>query len=438
MPDEYLTVSQLNQYIKDVVNAGFPQLIWVCGEIQQYDRNKSKNHIFFELAEKDEMSKDIRARIGLVIFAGTKPSIAAALKLSENAFDLKDDIEVKFLCKVDFYPPHGAMRLIVEGIDPYYTLGKLAQGKQKLIAELEKKGVFEENKQLMIPEVPLNVGMISSFDSAAYNDFLDELKMSGIGFKVYFENALMQGANAEKDIVRAINKCAKLKQLDVLVITRGGGSLADLSCFDSQLIAETIAELKVPVLTGIGHEINISITDMTAHTFAKTPTAIAQFLVERINDYVQTLDDCLERVVRLAQECFSEADAHIKDQSHRLHTQTMSFLKGHNEHCVRLAQNIKVQAVSSLNARRQFLTNQSVFLKRAAVDLVKTNKLNLENCDKIINAYHPKNTLKRGFSIARTQEGKLIKDVKDIKKGEPMVTEILNGSIESIVQTTKK
>ena len=128
MEREYLQVSELNQYIKDVISSGFPQPVWVCGEIQQYDRNRGKNHIFFELVEKDSKTKSVVARIGLVIFAGRKSFIQQTLKRSENAFELKDDIEVKFACKVDFYAPHGAVRLIVEDIDATYE-------------ELKSKGV---------------------------------------------------------------------------------------------------------------------------------------------------------------------------------------------------------------------------------------------------------------------------------------------------------
>ena len=162
MNKEFLTVSELNILIKDVLNYGFPNAVWICGEIQGFDRNRDKKHIFFELCEKDPASKDITARIGLVIFAGRKNYIDEILKSSENAFQLKDDIEVKFLCRVDFYPPHGAVRLTVESIDPVYTLGKIAQERQKLIALLKQKGTLEKNKSLALPLVPLNIGLITS------------------------------------------------------------------------------------------------------------------------------------------------------------------------------------------------------------------------------------------------------------------------------------
>jgi len=106
MNKEFLTVSQLNTLIQNVIQAGFPQPLWLCGEIQGYSRNRGKNHIFFELVEKDPNSKDIIAKIGVVLFAGKKSHINDVLKKSENAFALKDDIEVKFSCTIDFYPPH--------------------------------------------------------------------------------------------------------------------------------------------------------------------------------------------------------------------------------------------------------------------------------------------------------------------------------------------
>ena len=129
--------------------------------------------------------------------------IQEILDKAENAFQLKDDIEVKFLCKVDFYPPHGAVRLIVESIDPVYTLGKIAQERQRLIALLKKKGVLKKNKQLILSDVPLTIGLVTAFDSAAYNDFISELQKSHFAFKVFFVNSLIWKINKNK---REVNK----------------------------------------------------------------------------------------------------------------------------------------------------------------------------------------------------------------------------------------
>jgi len=224
---EFFTVSQLNNLIRDVVTSGFPQAVWVCGEIQSYDRNKGKQHAFFELVERSSDANDVKARLGLVIWANTRPRIEAVLRRAENAFELKDDIEVKFLCRVDFYPGFGQIRLIVEDIDPVYTLGKIAQDRQKLVAELTKSGVLAKNKTQPLGPVPLEIGLITAFDSAAYNDFVDELVQSSCGFHVHLARAVMQGKNCAPSVCAALAAFNAMERLDAVVITRGGGSIAE-------------------------------------------------------------------------------------------------------------------------------------------------------------------------------------------------------------------
>lgn len=438
MGEEYLKVSELNRFIKDVLNAGFPQPVWVCGEIQQYDRNKSKKHIFFELVEKDSRSDEILARVGLVIFASRKAAIGQILAQSENAFALKDDIEVKFRCTVDFYPPHGAVRLIVEEIDPTYTLGKLAQEKQKLIAALKEKGVLDKNKQLPLPLVPLAIGLITSDDSAAYNDFISELRKSGCGFKVYLRNTLMQGKNAPKDVCRAIAELRRIDGLEAIIITRGGGSLAELSCFDSALIAEAVAACPVPILSGIGHEINITVTDMAAHTCAKTPTAIAQYLVTRVAEFLSGLDEQLGRVIHEAQTTLADHKQRLKDLAAGLQQGTMLFFKDHQEQLIRFGEILKHKPVVLLNDRKNALTVHGDRLKRGTRTLIIKRQDQLKACKRIIEIAHPANTMKRGFSITRNKTGKVVKSIKDVVSREEITTELMDGSLDSRVESIKR
>ena len=438
MNKEFLTVSQLNTLIQNVIQAGFPQPLWLCGEIQGYNRNRGKNHIFFELVEKDPNSKDIIAKIGLVLFSGRKSHINDVLKKSENAFALKDDIEVKFACTIDFYPPHGAVRLIIESIDPTYTLGRFAQEKQKLIALLTKKGVLEENKKHELSLVPMNIGLITADDSAAHNDFYSELEKSGFGFQIYLRNALMQGRNAERDICKAMDELGKIKELDVIVITRGGGSIADLSCFDSQLIAERIADCPYPVLSGIGHEINISITDMAAHTYAKTPTAIAQFLVNHIKVFLGDLDEQLEKIIEGALEKIQNEQQKLKDCATKLQDHTRVYLKGHNEQIIRMEEIIKYRPGALLTDHQKSLKERRSALKKAVNTCLVNNRSRLTSYQKMIDIVHPANTMKRGFSITRTVDGKVVKDIRSIHSKEKLTTEVIGGLIESEVKQVTK
>ncbi len=429
----YFTVRELNQFIKDVINAGFPQTLWVCGEIQQYDRNKHKDHVFFELVEKDSNSKDIVARIGLVIFANRKFSIENILKQSENAFPLKDDIEVKFLCKIDFYAPHGALRLIVESIDPVYTLGKLAQAKQKLIASLKEKGIFEKNKQQTLPLAPLNIGLITAFDSAAYNDFLSELQKSGFGFKIFLRDTLVQGKRAEKDVVRALKELQKMDGLDLIVITRGGGSLADLSCFDSARIAEAIAKSQLPILSGIGHEINLTITDLAAHTYAKTPTAIAQFLVERVKIFLKDLDTQESILCETVFRKIENKKASLRVLASGLQEGLANFLKDHQEQIIRLREWFRERPFIILKDQNKLLLGREELLRKTVNGRLNQDQLKLKHYQKFIDIANPINTMKRGFSITRNRQGKVLKRIEDVNSLEEIQTQLTDGSLISQV-----
>jgi len=434
MSKDSLTISELNHWIKDVLNSNFPEEVWICGEIQGYNRNRGKAHIFFELVEKDPEVKKIIARIGLVIFANRKFAIENILKRCENAFSLKDDIEVRFACKVDFYAPQGVVRLIVENIDPTYTLGKLAQEKQKLIALLQKKGVLDKNKQRDLSVVPLKIGLITSHDSAAHNDFYSELERSGFGFKVYLRNALMQGQKTEKDVCQALDELQQVKGLDAIVITRGGGSIADLSCFDSQAIAERIADCCVPVLSGIGHEINITITDMAAHTYAKTPTAIAQFLVNRVEGFLVDLDAKMTRIVEGARERIVEEKQRLKDAALNLQRGTGKFLKDHNEQIIRVVEFMKSRPQAVLKDEQRTVGIEKERLGRVIKQRIEGEKMKLRNYQKMIDIVNPINTMRRGFSITRTCDGKVLRSVKDVGVKENIVTEVVDGSILSVVK----
>ncbi len=435
---EFLSVSELNNLIRDVINMGMPNAVWLCGEIQGYNRNKDKKHIFFELCEKDPLSKDIVARIGLVIFSGKREYLEQILAGAENAFALKDDIEVKFLCRVDFYPPHGAVRLIVESIDPIYTLGKIAQEKQKLIALLKKKGTLDKNKTLELPLVPLRIGLITAYDSAAYNDFIHELKMSGFGFKVFLRNTLMQGKGSESDVCRAINELNAIPDLDVIVITRGGGSLAELSCFDSEPIAKKIADSSLPVLSGIGHEINITITDLAAHTYQKTPTAAAHFLAQRVENFLMDMEEKAQALIELATTKLDTEKRDLKNMTFGLQSRTTHFFRAHHQTMVRCQEMIKRHPLRQLRDTKVFLKDKRELLLKTVATRVKHEQSKLQQYERIVDMASPKSTFQRGFSVTRTADGKLVRTAGRVKPKDVIRTELVDGILESRIDTIKE
>ena len=432
---DYLTVSQLNFFIQEVLHAGFPESVWVCGEIQGYDRSRTKKHVFFDLCEKDGETKDVVAKIGLVIFSNRRPLIDKILAENGHPFELKDDIEVRFLCKVDFYPPHGALRLIVEEIDPAYTLGKIAAEKQRLIALLKKKGILDRNKQLSLSEVPLRIGLITSYDSAAYNDFLSELRLSGFGFQVAYRNALMQGKGAEDDICLALDDCyQQAENFDVLIITRGGGSIADLSCFDSQKIAEKIACSPLPVLSGIGHEIDLTITDLAAHSYQKTPTAVAKFLVARVENALALMDEGARELFNGLEVLMRRKRDGLRELASELQQEVQSFLRIHDRELTRAEEAIERGALRRVFAASESLESRKTELLSALKRFLAQEDKRIRLHQRFIEASDPLVICRRGFTITRAQDGTLVRSVHDISKHQKMITVLRDGQIKSIVE----
>jgi exodeoxyribonuclease VII large subunit len=431
--NQFLTVSQLNGHIKEVLNMGFPSGVWVCGEIQGYNRSRDKAHVFFELCEKDVISKDVLARIGLVIFSGRKTHIEQMLKSAENAFSLKDDIEVKFFCKIDFYPPHGAVRLIVESIDPIYTLGKIAQEKQRLIALLREKGTLEKNKQLAVATVPLVLGLITSHDSAAYNDFISELQSSGYGFQVFCRNTLMQGKVASADVCQALDELMQIKSLDAIVITRGGGSIADLSCFDSQAIAEKIAGSRLPIFSGIGHEINITITDLAAHTYQKTPTAIAQLITSLVKNFLDSTEAKVEEIIERGSNYLRQEKRHLRNNALDVQNSTEDFLKQHHLELTLRQQRLKQNPLQLLEKKMLKIAADQITFVKDIRNRFKAEALRLKNVERLVELASPINTIKRGFSIARLADGTLLRSAKQVKLKDVLIVELFDGKVTSTV-----
>ncbi|MCM8784541.1 MAG: exodeoxyribonuclease VII large subunit [Candidatus Omnitrophica bacterium] len=433
--EKVYSIRELNAEVKGILKREFPELIWVCGEIQDYNKNKHKPDVYFRLCEKHPEVDEVIASVSAVIFKDRKLFLNQILK--HALLELKDDLEVKFLCRVDF-SKYGKLLLIVEDIDPVYTLGKIAQSRQKIIEELKAKGLLEKNKRLNLPLVPLNIGLITSYNSAAYNDFLDELKRSGYGFKIYYFDSAMQGKNVEPNICSALEIFDQIPFLDLVVITRGGGSTADLSWFDNKKIAERIANAKFPVLTGIGHEIDVTIADRVAHTYFKTPTAIAQFLVGRVKDFLDNLDEKIESLIAQTEEILSRESQTLGIKAKDINLETQKFLRDHREKLISLIKEIKICPANLVYTLKINLKEKTKELSMETFHYLKNKKIEVSHYEEKIKILDPMNTVKRGFSITKAKDGKTIKSIEDTKKDEDLVTIVFDGKIESKVKRIKK
>ena len=428
------TILELNTAVRQLIKAEFPEYLWVCGEIKDLRASRDKKHIYFDLVQKHADADEIVARVSAAIFAGRKPRIFKRINETNGAFELKNDIEVKFLCEVDLYPKSGQFSVIIVDIDPVYTLGKFAQNRQRIIEELQQKGVLNKNKQLSLPLLPLGVGLITSFGSAAYHDFINELKQSEYGFKVFICDAHMQGKNVEDDVVRGVRYFNTIpEQIDVIVISRGGGSTADLSWFDNKAIAEEIARSRLAVLTGLGHEINISITDLAAHTFLKTPTKVAQFLVQTIRDFSEQVAYYQDQILDCARECVERETKSLRSLALEFESSVLKYFRDHRELLTRYKQDCVHLSRNFIVSRRRELTEQLRFLKLYVCSVLTKCNDRLTHTKEKVDLLNPRKVLKRGYTITYRQ-GKAVKDVSHLKKGDVINTVFFKGYAESCVE----
>jgi len=427
------TIVELNQAIKQALSFEFPGDIWVCGEIQDLRIPfGAKKHIYFNLAQKHHEKNEILAQIPAALFESIRFKVEAKLKENNISPSLKKDIEVRLLCKVDFYPKSGRLSLIVYDIDPAYTLGKIAQTRQKIIEELKRKGILEKNKQTPQPLVPLNIGLITSYNSAAYHDFISELKKSGFGFKVFLIDCHMQGRLAEKEIVKAL-KIFNSHDLDLIAITRGGGSTSDLSTFDSKPIAVEISESRFPVLSAIGHEINLSITELASNAHFKTPTKLAQHIAEKVRDYSDSLTSAIETISRKTEMFLSQNSKGLEMTAGRILNSVHSYFSKHREILTESKTLIISKSTQITKLRGDFLKEYQKKLAENIKSAISAQNRILTVIEDKTALLNPKNILKRGYSLTFKNK-KVLKDASDLTKGDIIKTVLHKGEVISKVE----
>lgn len=402
------TVGQLNQAITEAVVDAFPRVVWVRGEIQQFTKSRN-GHTYFELVEKDEGRDRVRAVIRVVLFRDDRPAVNRTLK-STPGVKVTDGVEVRICGRVDYYPVSGRLQLVMSGIDPVFTVGKLAAERERVLRKLAAEGVLRCNAELEIPAVPLRVGLVSSGGSAAYRDFVHELEVSGHDFRVAHVDVRVQGAGSPRRIAYALRRLAGL-DVDVIVLVRGGGARSDLASFDAEVVARAVTEMSVPVLTGIGHEVDRTVADDVAHTCCKTPTAAAALLVEHVNDYCARLARVAHRVSARARGACAMAGRELAE----------------------IARRVQRAVPVALAQERQLL----VAHRRRAVEAGRRGTRGaghrLDAAQARLRALDPRRVLERGYSITRDAGGNVVRSAGAVAPGEELVTETAAGSVRSRV-----
>lgn len=405
------SISELNSLIKDGLETLFPEQFWVEGQISNF-KTSQPGHCYFDLIEpNNEPGKPPAAVLNVALWRGKRTQVEKVLADSGNLV-LSNDLQVRILASLNFYPPSGRLNLIMDQIDPSFTLGRLAAEREKLLQQLLDEGLLEKNASLAVAYPPLRIGLVTSIGSAAHADFITEISNSGFGFTVLEYDTRVQGENAVNEITSGLEILSSHKP-DVVALVRGGGSSADLSIFDSELVARAIAELNCPVFTGIGHEIDRSVADEVAHSAYKTPTACANALINYVEKFVDDLS-------YLNQSIFERAKLVIDQES-----------RFQNETSLRLT-----KIVSSTIARTENkLEEIAKRVSRSAPKHLEHQSERLTELEHRLRVLDPVNVLARGWSITRHSNGQLVTKSEHVKSGDVLITSVSNGTVTSTVSS---
>jgi exodeoxyribonuclease VII large subunit len=407
------TLFELNSLIRSAISGAFPDAYWVAAEIAELKCNQ-KGHCYIELVEKQD-DKTI-AQIKATIWAYEYRKLGNKFEKAAGE-PLKPGMKVLLRAEVTFHEVYG-LSLNIRDIDPSYTLGEMARKKKEVIERLRKEGIFELNKSLPLPLVPQRIAVVSSPTAAGYGDFFQQLDHNPFGYRfvhVLFP-ALMQGQEAEQSVISALEEIRKSGgDYDLAVIIRGGGSVVDLNCFDGYAIASHIAKFPLPVVTGIGHEKDDTVSDMVAHTKMKTPTAVAEFLISGMRSFE-------ERVLDIQERTLSYTERFLKDKRYELGAlgQRLSFLP---------------LRISSFQGQKLAVLRRDLEVLSARALKNAENRCN--GMEQAMKHLDPANVLGRGYSITR-HKGKVVRDAALLKKWAVIETRLSKGGITSIVQDRKE
>lgn len=455
MNDGALSLYELNSLVKDVLHETLHDMYWLRAETSDVRANQN-GHCYLEFIEKDGRGRTIISRARAMIWSNTFFMLKEYFETATKQ-PFSSGLKVLVRVSIEFHELYG-YSLIVHDIDPSYTLGDQARNRMQILQQLEEDGVLDLNKELELPIPSNRIAIVSSPTAAGYEDFCNQLFNNSKNFTFYTKlfPAIMQGDRAESSVIEALEKIYHHQdKFDVVVIIRGGGATSELSCFDSYLLAASCAQFPLPIITGIGHERDETVLDLVAHTRAKTPTAVAEFLITNMSrtiEYLESIEtDLIELVyekiqseitilasseirtflnLRNWQKIQSNFLSQVKD---RFSSMISRFSRKENMSLEEIKNNIGDKISLLFDDKTKELFSLDEDLQMQSTSLIKKNEDILQTMEKYIGLVSPENILKKGYTLT-LKDGKLVKNTELLKQGDVITTKFAAGVIKSVVE----
>lgn len=410
-----ITLTELQGLIRDKIYEALPGAYWVIAEIAEM-KVHTAGHCYLELTGTETPGGKVTARARATIWASKFRSLNTYFNAS-TGIPLRAGITILFRATVEYHELYG-LSLNITDIDPAYTAGDMALRREAIIRRLTAEGVLSMNSGLPLTPYPRNLAVVSSSKAAGYQDFINHLVNNpyGYAFRTTLFEAVMQGETTRASVTEALDSISEMiSEFDVVVIIRGGGSTIDLSWFDSYEIAYHVTQFPLPVLTGIGHEKDQSVTDMVAWKALKTPTAVAGFIVERTME-------CENNIIGMAESLVSAVEGAMEAAEERLSS---------------IQNRITATARLMVRLKEEKLSNHAGRLARASANVLSRAKEATDRMEDALRHLNPAGVLRRGFTLT-SRNGTIIQSASELKQGDTIKTYFAEGTAESMVEKINK
>ena len=427
-----LSLFELNSLVADVIDSTMSRSYWVQAELSEARENRG--HCYMELIEKNEGSNIPIARASAKCWSNVWMLIKPAF-IRITGQEVRAGMKVMLQVHAQFHPQYG-FSWIVDDINPEYTMGDMMRKRQEIIRQLKAEGVFELQKELHFPIFAQRIAVISSETAAGYGDFCNQLETNE--YELYFHvelfSAVMQGDHVEQSIINALNQInSREDDFDCVVIIRGGGATADLSGFDTLSLAENVANFPLPIVTGIGHERDESVLDMVSFQRVKTPTAAAAYLIDhlastlmRVENAQTQIVDSVRRALEVEKMRIQHIGIHIPVLFSVVRTKQEARLDG-------LSQRLLMKLKETMKQTNFHLSTLQSRILPTLQNRLSIEQHRLEILEQRARLLDPSLPLKRGYSITLCN-GKTVRNAKDLKIGDTIITRLEKGEVESRVE----
>jgi exodeoxyribonuclease VII large subunit len=389
-----LTVSELTRMVKGLLESSYPD-IWISGEVSNYTK-ASSGHMYFTL-------KDERSVIRTVLFKGHQKGIR---------FEIENGLKLIVHGSLSVFEKRGEYQIIADFAEPE-GLGALQLAFEQLKEKLQKEGLFDESRKTPIPVFPDTIGVVTSETGAAIRDILNVIRRRHSGVRIIIYPTLVQGNEAAQSISRTIRKANDREEVDVLILSRGGGSIEDLWPFNEETVARAIFNSSIPIISGVGHEIDFTIADFVADVRAPTPSAAAELVVRNKMELIKTYADLRRRL---------------------LDTMTR-FIQNRGEALSRFSLDTLQDRIVRVLREKQMILDELTKLLSTAIQMhLSRLRSRFEKLVGQLDVLSPLATLSRGYSItSKMRDGKTVKSATDVEPGDTITTLLTDGTVYSRV-----